>query len=58
MNAMPRFELVMTVLSIVTLRMALEFPSQNLIALDADDRRQLVTVIFSQGSAGPQTGEE
>src|SRR5512139_1923921 len=49
MKAMPRLELVMTQLSMVTLRMATRLPSQNLIALEAEDRRQLVTVIFSQG---------
>ena len=28
-------------------------PSQNLMALEDDDSRQLVTVMFSHGSAGP-----
>ena len=53
MKAMPRLESVMTQLSIVTLRMATSLPSQNLMALDDDDKRQLVTVMFSQGRAGP-----
>jgi hypothetical protein len=53
MNASPLFEFVMTQLSIVTFRTAFMFPSQNLIALEADESRQLVTVIFSHGRAGP-----
>src|SRR6185503_4086087 len=44
MKKMPRLELVMTQLLIVTLRMALKLQSQNLMALDDDDSRQLVTV--------------
>jgi hypothetical protein len=40
-------------LSIVTLRTQFMFPSQNLIALDAEESRQFVTVMFSHGSAGP-----
>jgi hypothetical protein len=52
-KAMPRFEPVITQLSMVTLRMATSFPSQNLSALDAEVSRQLVTVMFSQGRGGP-----
>jgi len=53
MNAMPRLAPVMTVLSIVTLRMAFMFPSENLMALEAEVRRQFVTVMFLHGNAGP-----
>ena len=53
MNAIPLLEPVMTQLSIVTFRMQFMFPSQNLIALEAEVSRQFVTVMFSQGRAGP-----
>ena len=53
MKAMPRLDSVMTQLSMVTLRTAFMLPSQNLMALEAEDSRQLVTVMFSQGRAGP-----
>ena len=53
MKARPRLELVMTQLLMVTLRTAFMLPSQNLMALEAEDRRQLLTVMFSQGRAGP-----
>src|SRR5580658_8524560 len=53
-NARPRFELVITTLSTVTRRTALELPSQNFSALEAEESLQLVTVTFSVGSAGPQ----
>src|ERR1035437_2984624 len=52
-KARPRLELVMTTLLITTWRTALLLPSQNLIALDDDDRRLLVTVTFSVGTTGP-----
>jgi hypothetical protein len=58
MKAMPRFELVMTQLSMVTLRMPAMLPSQNLMALEAELRRQFVTVMFSQGRAGPNQSIE
>jgi hypothetical protein len=58
MNAMPRFDAVMTELSMVTRRTQLLFPSQNFTALEADESRQLVTVMFSHGSAGPQISAE
>ena len=58
MKAMPRFELVMTQLSMVTLRMPAMLPSQNLMALEAELSRQLVTVMFSQGRAGPNQSIE
>jgi len=58
MNASPRLEFVITTLSMVTRRTALELPSQNLIALDDDENRQFVTVTFSVGSAGPQISAE
>ena len=48
-----RSDSVITVLSTVTCRMQFIFPSQNFRALDADDSRQFVTVMFSQGSGGP-----
>ena len=54
MKAMPRLESVMTQLSMVMLRMAFMLQSQNLMALEEDDSRQLVTVMFSQGSGGPK----
>ena len=44
----------MTQLSTVTLRMQFMLPSQNFNAADAEVRRQFVTVMFSQGSAGPE----
>jgi hypothetical protein len=53
MNARPRLEFVITQLSIVTRRTQFWFPSQNLIALDDEVRRQFVTVMSSQGRAGP-----
>ena len=53
LKAMPRLELVMTQLSMVTFRIELRLPSQNFKALEAEEMRQLVTVMFSQGSAGP-----
>ncbi len=58
MKARPRLELVMTRLSIATRRIAFELPSQNFNALDAEDNRQLVTVTFSTGNAGPQIAAE
>src|ERR1035438_4878374 len=54
MKAMPRFDPVITVLSTVTCRMQFMFPSQNFNALEAEESRQFVAVMFSQGSAGPQ----
>ena len=48
----------MTQLSMVTLRTATELPSQNLIALDDEERRQLVTVILSQAFGGPPEAAE
>jgi hypothetical protein len=54
MKASPRFELVITTLLITTWRIALLFPSQNLMALDDDESLLLVTVTFSVGNAGPQ----
>src|SRR4051794_9984885 len=56
MKAIPRLELVITILLMLTRRIALALPSQNLMALEADDKRQLVTVTFSTGKAGPQMG--
>ena len=44
----------MMMLLMVTWRTALLLPSQNLMALDDEERRQLVTVTFSVGSTGPQ----
>jgi hypothetical protein len=38
----------------VTRRTALQLPSQNFSALEAEDSLQLVTVTFSVGKAGPQ----
>jgi hypothetical protein len=58
MNAKPRFEFVMTMLLIATFRIAFELPSQNLIALEEEESRQLVTVTFSVGNAGPQMSAE
>jgi hypothetical protein len=58
MKAIPRLEFVMTQLSIVTFRTPAIFPSQNLTALEAELRRQFVTVIFSQGLAGPNQSME
>src|SRR4051794_7189939 len=58
MKARPRFEFVMLTLLMVTRRTALLLPSQNLIALDDDDSRQLVTVTFSVGRTGPQLSVE
>ena len=58
MKAIPRFEPVITELSTVTLRMAFMLPSQNFKALEEDDRRQFVMVMFSQGNAGPEMFEE
>ena len=58
MKARPRLELVMMMLLMVTWRTALLLPSQNLMALDEDDRRLLVTVMFSVGRTGPQMGVE
>jgi hypothetical protein len=55
---MPRLELVMTQLSIVTFRIELRLPSQNFKALEAEEMRQFVTVMFSQGSAGPYASTE
>jgi len=43
----------MTQFETVTRRTQFILPSQNLRADEAEDRRQLVMVIFSQGSAGP-----
>ena len=57
MNAMPRLESVMTQLSIVTFFTRALLPSQNLIALEAEESLQLVTVMFWHGRAGPQTSE-
>ena len=54
MKARPRLELVMMTLLMVTWRTALLLPSQNLMALDDDERRLLVTVTFSVGRTGPQ----
>jgi hypothetical protein len=48
----------MTTFEIATRRIAFEFPSQNLMALEADENLQLVTVTFSVGSAGPQRSAE
>ena len=48
----------MTQLSMVTLRMPAMLPSQNLIALEAELSRQLVTVMFSHGRAGPNQSIE
>jgi hypothetical protein len=42
----------------VTRRTALELPSQNFSALEAEDGLQLVTVTFSVGNAGPQIFED
>src|ERR1700691_6095300 len=52
-SAMPRLESRITVLSTVTCRMQFILPSQNFRALDADDSRQFVTVMFSHGRGGP-----
>jgi hypothetical protein len=54
MNAMPRLESVITQLSTVTLRTQLMLQSQNFKAAEAEVNRQFVTVMFSQGSAGPE----
>ena len=45
-------------LSMVTFRTATELPSQNLIALEEEERRQLVTVMFSQALGGPPEAAE
>src|SRR6266576_3516035 len=59
MKASPRFECVITTLLTVTLRTATELPSQNLIALDEDERRQFVMVMFSLAFGGkPDAPEE
>ena len=58
MKAIPRFESVITQLSTVTLRTQLALQSQNFKAADAEERRQFVTVMFSQGSAGPKASVE
>src|SRR5271165_6706521 len=58
MKASPRLELVMVTLLITTRRTAFELPSQNLMALDDEERRQFVTVTFSVGSTGPQLSVE
>ena len=52
-KARPRFESVMTQFETVTRRTQFMLPSQNFRAEEAEDSRQLVMVMFSQGKAGP-----
>src|SRR5437660_11498009 len=58
MKASSRFECVITTLLIVTLRTATELRSQNLIALDEDERRQFVMVMFSLDFGGKPDAPE
>ena len=52
-KARPRLESVMTQFETVTRRTQFMLPSQNFKADEAEDSRQFVMVMFSQGSAGP-----
>src|SRR5205823_1759954 len=54
----PRFTLVRTVWSTTMLRMPARFPSLNFTPADAEDSRQLVTLMFSQTKGGPQEFSE